>query len=301
MFASMNLAKADQAEGSLVCAVCARDELVELFQRSDYCYSVCHECSHAQISPPPSDEALREFYERSYFQSSSRGGYADYQADESLHRLNALDRLQRLRRAGATSGRLLDIGCAAGYFLDEARATGWQVIGQDVSSWARETAGKQLAIEVVASVAGLLPTQAATFDCVTLFQVLEHVVDPRVLLCQVHQLLKPGGVVVVETWRRDSLVARVFGRYWQQVSPPSVLHLFTKKSAIAIATETGFGDIQYHASSKVVSAPFVGNLLAKKHPLVFAPLGWLTSRWPLKNVSARYGLGDLVTMTAKKW
>ncbi|ADB16198.1 Methyltransferase type 11 [Pirellula staleyi DSM 6068] len=280
--------------------MCGGGMLALLAQREAWSYVVCRQCGHGQLSPIPSADELREFYEASYFEASSSGGYANYVADEPLHRLNSGGRLKRLARAGVSGGKLLDIGCAAGFFLDEARKAGFSVVGQDVSRWARHFARDTLGLEVVSSVDEILPAQRASFRCVTLFQLLEHDPDPRALLHKVHALLQPGGVLVVETWRRDSLIARLFGRYWQQLSPPSVIHLFSQKSALALAAETGFTDIKLQSSSKTVSAPFVGNLLAKKHPFLFTPLAWLTSRWPMKYVSAPYALGDLVTMTARK-
>lgn len=57
-------------------------------------------------------------------------------------------------------------------------------------------------------------------DAVTFFQSLEHLTRPEETLRQAHELLRPGDMVVIETWDLDSRVACLFGHHWQQVTPP---------------------------------------------------------------------------------
>jgi SAM-dependent methyltransferase len=243
---------------------------------------------------------MAAFYDERYFVASDRGGYDDYLRDEALHRLNARDRLKRLRQAGATSGRLLDIGCAAGFFLDEARQAGWEVMGVDCSPWARQQGQERLGLTIHASVADAVRSDLRPFTAVTWFQVLEHVADPGAALREARAALAPEGVIVIETWDRESFVARVAGRHWQQVTPPSVLHLFSRRSALRLAGDCGYAGAAVRCNGKRVSAGFVGQLLRQKYPRLLAPVGWATSLPGVRDISAVYALGDLVTLTARK-
>ena len=281
------------------CFVCSSEQLRLAFRAKEWTYLACPKCGHAQLDPLPSAEAMRPFYEETYFVNSQTGGYASYLADEPLHRLNARDRLARMQRAGATTGRLLDVGCAAGFFLDEARQQGWEAQGLDCSRWARQVATDKFGATTWETWAELLASPAEPFDVVTMFQVLEHFPDPRSARCR-GPTDATRGLLVVETWNRESLIARLSGRFWQQITPPSVVHLFSNRSLRRLVESFGFKHVQIRRSGKLVSAEFAGNLLYRKHPRLLAPLHWLTSRTWAHHLSVRYALGDLVTLTASR-
>ena len=64
------------------------------------------------------------------------------------------------------------------------------------------------------------------YDAVSMIQVLPHFIDPKRAMAVVTKVLKPGGLLLIETWNRDSWTARLFGKNWHEYSPPSVLHWF---------------------------------------------------------------------------
>lgn len=286
----------------MTCCICHGESLQPRFPRGKWSYQLCSSCGHARLSPWEVAEQLDEFYEESYFVDSSTGGYSNYVQDEALHRLNAKDRLRHVAAAGGKGGRLLDVGCAAGFFLDEAQKSTprWDVVGMDCSGWARRIAQERFGIKSYGSLAEVKQQEQQPFQAVTMFQVLEHIPSPEEALREVAACLDEHGALVIETWDRESLVARMFGNHWQQITPPSVLHLFSRRSLKRLVEACGFTDVKIRASGKRVSVGFVGNLLHKKYPRLLAPLGWLTSRAWIRDWSAIYALGDLVTLTARK-
>lgn len=282
------------------CSICDSTHLAEKFSRGPWRYVACGECGHAFLTPLPEPETIAEQYDEAYFVASENGGYADYQQDERLHRANARDRLARLAYAGAPNRRLLDVGCATGFFLDEARQTGWKVSGVDCSAWARKVASERYGLATFASVAEARAESAEPFGAVTLFQVLEHLADPAAALAEIAGSLSERGVLMIETWDRESLVARLCGGKWQQITPPSVTHLFSGRSLRRLVEASGFVEVTIRRTGKRVSAGFVGNLLHKKHPRLLAPVGWVASRLWIRDLSVRYAMGDLITLTARK-
>lgn len=266
--------------------------------KDGYEYVRCVECGLVRLDPVISQQAARALYDEGYFRGGSSYGYLDYEADERLHRVNAVDRLGRLATAGARPpGRLVDVGCAHGFFLDEARAAGWEVAGVEISPEASRHARERLGIDVVESLADVERT-GRPVDVVTMFQVLEHLTAPREALEISRRILCPGGVLLIETWDLGSLVARLSGRHWQQVSPPSVVTLYDRATLTDALRRAGFRVGWIRRTGKRVSAGFVGSLVAGKYP---SALGWVgrVARYPqLRDRTLRYGLGDLMTVAA---
>ena len=200
----------------------------------------CRSCRLVFSVPVPGSVELPELYSEAYF-TGGGPGYVGYLNDEATHRTQARRYLARLAREGQLRGRLLDVGCATGFFLDEARRAGWDVAGCEVSGYAAAHARNGLGLDV--QCAPLLETSypPASFDVITFFNVLEHIPEPRAVAERVHALLKPGGLLVIETWDRDSLAARAAGRRWHQYSPPFVVSYFNRRSLACL-----FGPDRWH-------------------------------------------------------
>jgi SAM-dependent methyltransferase len=226
------------------------------------------------------------------------GGYGDYEADAELHRRNAVDRLARVvARLGDDVGRrrILDVGCAHGYLLDEAARAGWQGTGVEVSPYARAEAQRR-GHRVVGSLEAL-PHQPE-FDVVCFFQVLEHLPDPGHALAAAASRLRHGGLLVVETWDRTSRTARLLRGGWQQINPPTVVHLFSKAGVRRLLLRDAFTRVEVHRTSKVVSLGLATSVVVHR----LGPLEGLArkvlDRPSIAGRAVRYPLDDLVTATA---
>lgn len=184
----------------------------------------CPLCDLVFRAQMPTPEELGAIYNDAYFASSPNDqkvggtGYLDYVADEELHRINARKRLGRLS-THAFPGRLLDVGCAAGFFLDEARHAGWEPCGielaPNMAAWARERLG--LAVERVPFAAAELEPHG--YDAITMWDYIEHSIDPSADLHRSYQLLKPGGILALSTGDIGSFAARLSGSRWHLLTP----------------------------------------------------------------------------------
>jgi 2-polyprenyl-3-methyl-5-hydroxy-6-metoxy-1,4-benzoquinol methylase len=204
----------------------------------------CPSCGLLFRATLPSPEDLPGLYDRTYFQAEDRSqggeGYADYVGEADLHRLNAQRRLSLLE-GFTTPGSLLDVGCAAGFFLDEARRRDWQVTGIEVSAEMAEWASGTLGLtQVIRGSFTGHQWDEGTFDCVTMWDYIEHTIDPLSELQLAHRLLRPGGTLALSTGDAGSLVARLTGRRWHLLTPRHHNYFFTRNSLLRGLERAGF-------------------------------------------------------------
>jgi SAM-dependent methyltransferase len=281
------------------CELCGSKRTTLWLERAPWRYLGCAECSAVWLDPPPVDGWAESFYDAGYFSGGGRGGYRDYLADEAQHRSNAQARIALAQRYGAAPpGTWLDIGCAAGFTLEAARSAGFAALGVDVSEWARRVARERFGLSVFPTLGEARGELAGSVDVASAFQVLEHLGDPLGALRDARACLRPGGLLIIETWDRGSLVARLLGRHWQQITPPSVLWLFDRKSLALALERAGYRVRAVLRTSKRVSVGWVLGVLADRSPRTAGMLMRALARSRVRSLGITYGLGDLVTAVA---
>lgn len=223
--------------GKMLCRACD-GPTVPRFRKRGFSFVTCTDCGVISVADPLL-EAVD--YDASYFSQTSTNGYAAYVADRELIEANFSARLEWLQ-AYATGGRLLDVGAAYGFFVHLAKRVGFAAQGlepaADCADFARRELGAELQTGRIESVD--LPDES--FDVLTMFDVLEHFENPRVALQQASRLLRPGGVLVVETGDTEALLARLAGRRWYFFDPPQHLVFFSQANLTRLAREVGFGE-----------------------------------------------------------
>ena len=140
-------------------------------------------------------------------------------------------KILRHRRAG----RLLDVGCSTGSFLDVA-AKYFEVEGIELSRWAREQAQRHHKVLDV-SLAELPPTPA--YDVVTLWDVIEHLEDPAAELDAIAERMRTGGIIAIYTGDLDAWLPRLLGKQWWWFQGMH-LHYFSRKTLTMLLQKAGF-------------------------------------------------------------
>jgi len=135
-------------------------------------------------------------------------------------------------------GRLLDVGCGDGAYLEYMQSLGWDVEGVDFDPGA-VAAARARGVPVKTGDLAQQDYGEDMFDVITLNHVIEHVPRPRDLLRECRRVLKPGGRLIVVTPNTDSWAHRHFGRSWRGLEPPRHLHIFTGPSLVALAAGIG--------------------------------------------------------------
>lgn len=191
---------------------------------------VCGRCGLGMSTMSPSDD----LYETEYFEG---GEYRSYRNEEAALRSNFREVLKYLLRH-APGGRLLEIGSAYGFFLEEA-ARHYTASGVELSGHACETARQRTGVQIRQGDFLDLPAPADPWDVVCLWDTIEHLVDPRATLEKAVKELTPGGVLALTTGDFSSVLARLRGRHWRQIHPPSHLYYFTRAAIRALLTSCG--------------------------------------------------------------
>lgn len=140
-------------------------------------------------------------------------------------------------------GTLLDIGCGNGSFMARAKMCGWEVVGLEPDSEAAAVAS-DTGLTVHEAGVEYYNGQGKLFDVIMLSHVLEHVHEPVELLAACHRLLRPGGLLYLETPNINSFGYDRFGMNWRGLEPPRHLVLFNRKSVSAAMRRVGFSSIK---------------------------------------------------------
>jgi SAM-dependent methyltransferase len=203
----------------VACPLCAARERRLRFRDEPFGVWICAGCDLTYVSPRvPASELLERVYDASYWRSAAPRlrGYRDYAGAADEARATWARRLDALAAHLPPGGDALDVGCAAGFFLEALAARGWRVHGLEPSAPMYEVAAARLGAHCVhrGTLADLPPRWPARFDLVTLWDVLEHLPDPVAALRRARAALAPGGRLVLETQNVASVAARVLGRRW---------------------------------------------------------------------------------------
>jgi 2-polyprenyl-3-methyl-5-hydroxy-6-metoxy-1,4-benzoquinol methylase len=266
------------------CPVCGGGRFRTAFEEPPYKVLRCVECGTGVVSPRAADLASI-YVEGSYWRSPSPRtlGYGDYRAAEALYVRTFARRLSYVLRRGPMGGKALDVGCAAGFCMQALRELGFEAHGVEVSETIARHAIERLGFDTVHI--GTLEDASfedQTFDVITMWDVIEHIADPRSLLTLARGLLGPGGLLVLETQNIDSAFARALGRRWHHYKHAEHIYHFTPASLRRLLDTAGWEvkTMTPRYGGKYVSLDFIAERAGRIHPMLstaLAPLRKLDS------------------------
>jgi len=153
-------------------------------------------------------------------------------------------RCRALQLTKPNGGYALDAGCGTGGFAHQlAQIPGWRCAALDITPSALAVARRQLP-GVLQNNSERMPFAADTFDAVTLWEVLEHLPDPRATLVEIHRILKTNGTLLLSTPNAESWQAKFWGPVWTGWEIPRHYHIFTIRSLDMLLQAVGFKRIR---------------------------------------------------------
>jgi 2-polyprenyl-3-methyl-5-hydroxy-6-metoxy-1,4-benzoquinol methylase len=187
-----------------------------------------------------------------------------YEATRHIRARQAIELLEGLPLV-VRGTRLLDVGAGSGVLVEQAARLGWEAEGVEPSAWLAERA-RERGLSVLT---GTLPHPGLTppYDVVTLVDVIEHVPDPRGLVEEVQELLRPGGLLLVVTPDVSSLAARALGPRWWHFRIAHVGY-FSPSTLDALLSISGFVLEGWRRPAWYFSVDYVRTLAARLLPFL---------------------------------
>lgn len=215
------------------------DSLRSAFERTveGYALERCSHCGLVFVNPQPVPGDLTDLY---------RGKAAESQVDfysrtVSPAQIFEYDRILRdVRVLMPDASRLLDLGCAAGYFMKRAAAAGFEPHGIDIAPWV-ETIARRSGLENVRATSlqgARFP--AAFFDVVHSSQVFEHLPRPHAELREIKRILRPGGVLYLNVPNYRCLSILLGRDDFELNTPPEHVTYFTPRTLSKLLSMAGF-------------------------------------------------------------
>ncbi|MBX5491339.1 MAG: class I SAM-dependent methyltransferase [Chloroflexi bacterium] len=198
----------------------------------------------------------------------------------------------------AGPGRLLDVGCHIGVFLELAVQRGWDAEGVEPSRWAA-SCGRARGLRVRCSTLQGAALPSASYDVVTLWDVIEHFADPAAELREVWRLLRPGGLVGITTMNIDSLVARVLGPRWPWLMQMH-LYYFSERTLRALLARCGFEVLAVRPHRRIVRVSYLLSRAERWLPQASRLAVAAAERLRLADYLVPIDLGDIITVYARR-
>ena len=276
------------------CAVCGSGPAHAKLTKGEIDILECPSCGLA-FWVPDTHFRPESVYDAAYFQDvGAPRGYDDYAAQERALRASASRRLVRLGRP-RPGARLLDVGAAYGFAVDEARRVGWRAVGVEVSVAAAAAAGRHALGRVALTRGFELPFASGVFDAVTLWDVIEHLPSPHASIAEVARVLGAGGRLVLTTGDVGSIVARICGSRWHLYTLPEHLYFHTRESLRRLLEAHGFRIVRLRSDAAVFT---LGYLVERLRKTLLGRAAVRAAHWPGAGLCVPVNLFDVVTVEA---
>lgn len=208
----------------LLCPVCGHTAL-PLFYAGDQRMFRCSDCHLAFVYPTPSDAFLSDFYSRFHRMLEEGGGY---EMREDRMSADFPAKLAKIGRYAALSDiELLDVGCGKGFFVKACAERQITAKGIDLSDTAVAYARQTLGVSAFQGRIEDCARELGPFDVVTCWATIEHLPDPARTLKSIYSVLKPGGLLFLDTGIGFDWLDRLLPGMNQWYDPPQHLFVFS--------------------------------------------------------------------------
>jgi 2-polyprenyl-3-methyl-5-hydroxy-6-metoxy-1,4-benzoquinol methylase len=234
-----------------------------------------------------------EAYANDHF---SDGVYKDYLEAKDLKLLTANERLDRITRYNPGK-KLLDVGSAAGFFLEAANARGFEVQGIEFAAAAIAAASPTVRGNILhGDIHEILERWANEFDVVTAFDIIEHMHDPAKFVRDIKKALKPGGLLVISTPDTGHYLRYVMGSHWSMLQPFQHTVLFSREAMKQMLNSTGYTDVLVEATRKFLTPLYLAKQLQEPNRIISAFMSPLLKIMPsaLSERPFRVNIGEFI-------
>ncbi len=262
------------------CPVCGSGKSEPFISGKDYFLTgetfeivKCAACGFRFTNPRPLSAELGKYYQSTDYISHSDARKGAFAFIYQQVRKYTLNRKYAMIRSYQPGGKLLDIGCATGQFLNYMSQHGYTTTGIEPDEKTRQKAISDFNLDVFAE-AQLNSFDESSFDVITMWHVLEHVSDLSGRMDQLQKLLKPQGVLIIAVPNCDAYDAKKYGKFWAGYDLPRHLYHFTKTDINLLGAKYGFTIVN---TLPMKFDAFYVSLLSEKYK--HGKMRWLPAVW----------------------
>jgi len=266
------------------CNLCNSDNTKLLFIKDGFNIVQCRKCGLVYVNPRLNKETLKNIYTQGYYTTQDERGYEDYIGRETELKTMFRKRLKRIEKY-KKGGRLLDIGCAVGFFLEVAKENGWEAFGVEISEWASNYA-RERGLNVLTGDLTATKFPDDYFDVITMWAVIANLHDPHNNLIEACRILKKDGLIVIHTGNINSIFAKLQGINWNMLTPSGHLYYFSPKTLRKMLELIGFKIVKRSTHGDITQNERIKNLIGYKY------VNWF--------IVKKLKLGDTMTVYALK-
>jgi 2-polyprenyl-3-methyl-5-hydroxy-6-metoxy-1,4-benzoquinol methylase len=281
------------------CPSCSSSSWATKFTVHGWLYVSCNSCGILRTEHIPTELEIETYYKE---KSQHNSKHSNYDLSNQRQR-QSIARQIAFKVDMTRIGRVFDIGCLDGLILDEFKSSGWITYGLELQTRAvNHCISKGHIVENnLFEKADAISTLTGSFDVVIISGVIEHVRNPNELLRSAFALLKPNGILLIQTPDYGSILSKILGKYWFCIAPVEHIFCFTRKSLNMALFNNGFTVVKTSAHIKFISLNYLHHVSATFGPwlhvilckiLIFIPK-WINNiKFPL------YG-GEMIVIAKK--
>ena len=241
------------------CTICNCNHTEVKFLKNGYHILHCIDCNHLFTGYQPTQKEVQNIYSDDYFFKGG-AGYNDYTLEKGMLIKRGeyyADKMSKFMNPG----KVLDIGSAAGFLLKGFENKNWKGTGIEPNHTMVDYGKLNLKLNLLKGTIETIELKDK-FDLIILIQVAAHIYDLDSSMNRIMGFLNPGGHVLIETWDKDSLTSKLFGKYWHEYSPPSTLNYFSKKTLKLFMNQHEFSFIDQGIPRKSIHSRHAKSLIS---------------------------------------
>lgn len=230
---------------NVACNLCGNDSYNVLFEKGVAQINPIVKCKHcglmyANPRTQDVDHVLIEDYDPDFVLSHIYNQDKQRLEKEALQVRDYETTKRFLSEHFPQKGKLVEVGSGLGYLLNFFKQDGWDVVGLEPNAGMCKYAELELGLTVIPKILEKAGFDDNSADAVLMMHVIEHVPEPDATLKEIYRILKPGGVLVLETPRYDTLVFKLLGKRERSLSCDGHIYFFTSDTLAQIAKKVGF-------------------------------------------------------------
>lgn len=206
----------------------------------------CGVCRSEFLDPAPGSKDTDECYGSNYFSKRTDRGYDNYFSSTTRTEIERVIKLNlkgigfnKFENTLQKKKRSLDIGCAAGYFVNYLHANGWDAQGIDVSKPCTDFASSRLGLNIING-DYLSIEYLEKFECITMWATIEHLSAPDHFIKKIHTDLKDNGILIISTCRQGGFFQKIANKSWRYYNFPEHIYFFNSTSLKKLLKDNGF-------------------------------------------------------------